>query len=65
MSDLLYYSTKEAAGILKLSPRTLENLRNKRQGPDFIKFGSRVLYSEEALKDYVSRNLVVTKKPRR
>lgn len=53
-----YYTTKEAAAMLKLSPRTLENWRNLRQGPAFVKFGSRVLYSSEALAAYAAANTV-------
>lgn len=64
MMNLMHYDTKEAAALLKLSPRTLENMRSRREGPDFIKFGSRVLYSEEALAAYVQRNTIATRKPR-
>lgn len=53
-----YYNTKEAAALLKLSPRTLENWRNLRQGPAFVKFGSRVLYASEALASYAAANTV-------
>ena len=58
MNRELYYSTKEAAEILKVSTNTLEKWRNMRKGPDFIKFGSRVLYSSEALAAYAAANTV-------
>jgi len=58
MSEGTYYSTKEVAAMWKISPRTLENWRNLRQGPAFIKFGSRVLYSSEALADYASQHVI-------
>lgn len=63
MSGPVYYTTKEAAAMLKLSPRTLENWRNLRQGPAFIKFGSRVLYSSEALAAFAAENVIGTTPP--
>lgn len=36
-----------------LSPRTLEKWRVQGRGPSFLKFGSRVLYSESDLERYV------------
>ncbi|MEZ2417665.1 helix-turn-helix domain-containing protein [Luteibacter sp. RCC_6_2] len=58
MSKELYYTTKEAAAMLKLSPHTLEKWRNLRQGPTFLKFGSRVLYSSEALSAFAAANTI-------
>jgi hypothetical protein len=58
VSEVIYYSTKEVAAMWKISPRTLENWRNVRQGPAFVKFGSRVLYSSEALADYAAKNAI-------
>jgi hypothetical protein len=60
MTEVIYYSTKEVAAMWKISPRTLENWRNVRQGPAFLKFGSRVLYSSEALADYAAKNVIGT-----
>jgi len=60
MTKPIYYTTQEVAAMLKISPRTLENWRNLRQGPVFMKFGSRVLYSEEALAEYTSKQSVPT-----
>ncbi len=54
----IYYTTKEVAAMLKISPRTLENWRNLRQGPAFAKFGSRVLYSSEAIAAFAAANTV-------
>jgi hypothetical protein len=56
----VHYTTKEAAALLGLSPRTLENWRNLRQGPTFLKFGSRVLYAESALKAFAASNTITT-----
>ncbi|MEZ2417664.1 helix-turn-helix domain-containing protein [Luteibacter sp. RCC_6_2] len=54
----MYYNTKEVADMLRISPRTLENWRNLRQGPAFTKFGSRVLYSSEALAEYTAKHTI-------
>jgi len=40
-----FMDTIEAAGFLKISPRTLEKQRVIGGGPRFRKFGSRVLYA--------------------
>jgi hypothetical protein len=42
--DTQYLTNDEAAGFLKLSPRTLEKLRVVGTGPRFRKFGRRVVY---------------------
>jgi len=60
MTRDMYYTTKEVAAMLKISPRTLENWRNLRQGPAFVKFGSRVLYSSEAIEAYAADRAVIT-----
>jgi DNA-binding transcriptional MerR regulator len=60
VSDVLYYTTKEVAAMLKISPRTLENWRNLRRGPAFIKFGTRVLYSSQTLAEYAAINTIST-----
>jgi hypothetical protein len=43
--DSPYYSNREAADFLRLSPRTLEKYRVIGGGPPFRKFGSRVFYT--------------------
>lgn len=44
-----YLTCEEAGAFLRLSPRTLENLRTKGGGPRFRKLGRRVLYSQADL----------------
>jgi len=44
LTDSRYLTNDEAAGFLKLSPRTLEKLRVLGTGPRFCKFGRRVVY---------------------
>ncbi|HEV2562289.1 MAG TPA: helix-turn-helix domain-containing protein [Rhizomicrobium sp.] len=40
-----FLNTIHAAEFLKLSPRTLENMRRTGEGPPFHKHGSRVFYT--------------------
>ena len=40
-----FITTIEAAAILKLSPRTLEKMRQKGIGPEYFKIGNRVFYT--------------------
>ena len=49
-SASIFMDTVEAAGFLKISPRTLEKQRVTGGGPRFRKFGSRVLYALSDLK---------------
>lgn len=44
LNDTRYLNNDEAANFLKLSPRTLEKLRVLGTGPQFRKFGRRVVY---------------------
>jgi len=50
-----YLNTTQAARILQLSSRTLENFRVRGGGPTFMKFGVRVFYRPEDLFDWVER----------
>lgn len=49
-------TTKAAAHRLGLSPRTLEALRVRGGGPEFIKLGRRVLYEPRSLTRWVNAN---------
>ena len=49
-----YFSTREAAEWLGLSPRTLDRYRVSGGGPAFHRFGSRVRYLAEDLDDWAS-----------
>ena len=54
MSGLIY--TKEAAKILGLNFRTLENWRSLNRGPKFIRCGRSIRYREYDLERYMSQN---------
>jgi excisionase family DNA binding protein len=49
-----YLTTREAAGLLRLSHRTLEKHRVIGGGPRFHKFGRRVLYALEDLESWAN-----------
>ncbi len=50
-----FLSNAEAARYLCLSPRTLEKLRVVGGGPQFRKFGRRVLYARDELEVWASK----------
>jgi len=47
----------EAAGVLRLSVKTLANWRSRGVGPKFCRLGARVLYTRAALGEYVAANM--------
>lgn len=57
ISDDIYLTTEDAAGLLSLSPRTLERMRVSGGGPQFFKAGpgkrSRVLYAKSDLNKWL------------
>lgn len=55
-----YLCTKEAARFVSLSPRTLEKHRCYGTGPEYHKIGGRVIYSVEALQDWVGRGAKIS-----
>lgn len=48
--------TAEAADALRISPRTLERMRQAGTGPRFLKAGRRILYRECDLADWLNQN---------
>ena len=48
-----WLDTEQAAAWLHVSPHTLRNYRALGTGPTYSKAGARVLYSYDALMDYV------------
>jgi len=48
-----YLDTEQAARWLHISPRTMCNMRALGTGPRYSKAGARVLYSYDALMEYV------------
>ena len=59
----MHLTPKEVADRLRLnSVQTLANWRNKRLGPPFAKFGSRVLYPLDLLEEWERKQTVETMK---
>lgn len=50
-----FYTPPEVADLLRLTVETLSNWRQRRYGPAFVKFGRKVLYSEESLQQYIQK----------
>ncbi|MEO0464939.1 MAG: helix-turn-helix domain-containing protein [Pseudomonadota bacterium] len=57
-NDKRLISTDEAAALLGLSPRTLEALRFRREGPPYVKLGRAVRYDLGELEDWIASNRV-------
>jgi hypothetical protein len=51
---------KETAERLRMEEKTLANWRNKRKGPPFRKFGSKVLYPLDLLEQWERDQTVET-----
>lgn len=49
-------TTAEAATILTLSPRTLENWRARQEGPPYKKLGAVVRYDTAALEEWLEES---------
>ena len=52
-----FLTTDEAAAMLRLSPRTLEKQRVLGGGPQFRKFGARVVYAAVDLRAWADSNI--------
>ena len=52
-----YLDTPSVAKKLHLSPRTLERWRLTGDGPDYCKFGSRVMYLDVSIDEFVLRSM--------
>jgi hypothetical protein len=54
--QLVLYTEDEAAEIMRLSPRTLQQWRLRGRGPRYHKLGKRCLYTMKALVAFVQAN---------
>lgn len=52
MNQATYLNQAEAAGLLRISERTLERWRVEGVGPRFRRFGRRVIYSKLDLENW-------------
>lgn len=54
MNSFLYFNQLEVANALKISPKTLEAMRQKGTGPIYRKFGRRVLYAAADIEAFLA-----------
>ena len=66
--DLDFLTTKEAAKILRLSPRTLEAMRRNGKGPPFTRMGkdqnAKVVYRRASIREWLADKTHVRVIPR-
>ena len=53
----------QVALILSISERSLERYRARRTGPEYVRVGGQIRYSEPALLEYLRRQTVRTAQP--
>lgn len=53
MNEVLYFTQLELANVLKISPKTLEMMRQQGTGPIYCKMGRRVLYKASEIEAYL------------
>jgi hypothetical protein len=57
MDDRLY-TTEELARYLKRSPRTIEDWRQDRKGPDYVRLPGGIRYRHADVQEWLGTNLV-------
>ncbi len=55
-----YFTTREAAEKLRLSPGTLNNMAYQKRGPMFFLMNGRRIYRDDHLDEYATANPVLT-----
>lgn len=58
MTDEVILSTDQAAELLGLSERTLENWRWQRKGPSYVKLGRSIRYRKTDVENWIKANIV-------
>ena len=53
METRTYLTTQQVSEKFHIPKSTLVNMRWRRVGPDYVKFGRRVLYSFESIEQYL------------
>ncbi|TYR34886.1 helix-turn-helix domain-containing protein [Mesorhizobium microcysteis] len=54
MKENTYLTQLELADVIKISPKTLEAMRQKGTGPIYRKFGRRVLYATKDIDAFLN-----------
>lgn len=47
------YSCRDTAALLGITEQTLRVMRNEHRGPEYVRFGRRIKYTAESLRDYI------------
>lgn len=55
--DNAFITTAEAAAMLRLSPRTLEKMRQRGEGPEYFKIQNRTWYTREKVLAHIASTL--------
>lgn len=55
--------TKEAAKVIGCAVQTLYNWRFQGKGPAYVKMGRKVVYREQDLQNFLSKNLIDPEAP--
>jgi len=56
-SESDFITTAEAAAMLRLSPRTLEKMRQRGEGPEYFKIQNRTWYTREKVQAHIASTL--------
>ena len=59
MTTIKLLTQEEAASALRMSTRTLQELRSTGQGPDYLRIGRSVFYGENQLHDWIKEQACV------
>jgi len=54
MTDKQKLSTEDVAEQLKVSIETVKGWRARKQGPDYVKLGGRIYYTQDDIDSYVA-----------
>lgn len=56
MTEQKYFTNEEAADFLRISLKTLNNMRVSGDGPTFVKLGQRITYDRDDLIAWANRH---------
>lgn len=57
-STLVLHTPEDAASLLYVGKRTLDNWRSLGKGPDYVKIGRRVFYKEADIRRFIESQSV-------
>jgi predicted DNA-binding transcriptional regulator AlpA len=60
MSNSELLTEKEVEPLLRLKLKTIQQMRQLRRGPRFVKLGRRVFYRRQDIDEYIASNVVHT-----